>query len=150
MRVFGHHKNVVGWVGEDPEESNKSNLGNIIYRRSLEWGELGGRGGREVCSKDSDWMLGEALGKHYLERLWSLSQWRSCWRRLGKPFSEATMAVDSALEQTDWQDDFLTLWGSLPVLPFVDKVRMNTGPPLALRCNSSNWLHWSFCFVTAQ
>lgn len=51
------------------EISKKAVVKGIICFLFKEWGELGGRGGREVCSKDSDWMLGEDLGKHDLERL---------------------------------------------------------------------------------
>lgn len=86
-----------------------------------------GRGGREICSKeDSDWMLGETLGKDYLERLWSLNQWRS-WEGGWGNLSQKPLWLLIQL-WSRWPGK-MTLWGSLPVLPFVDKVRMNTGPP---------------------
>lgn len=52
------------------EIPKKAVVKGIICFLSMGWGELGGRGGREICSKeDSDWMLGEALGKDYLKSL---------------------------------------------------------------------------------
>jgi len=54
------------------EIPKKAVVKGIICFLFMRWGELGagGRGGREICSKeDSDCVLGEALGKYNLERL---------------------------------------------------------------------------------
>jgi len=60
-------------------------------------------------------------------------------RRLGKPFSKATMAVDSALEQMDWQEDTVRFPSSLASCRQGQNEHWATA--YALRCSSSNWLH---------
>lgn len=60
-------------------------------------------------------------------------------RRLGTAFSEITTAVDSALEQVNWQEDFMSVPCSLALCRQDQNEHWATSH--ALSCNSSNWLH---------
>lgn len=105
----------------------KSVVKGVICFLLMRWGELGGWVGREICNKDNtDWMLAEVLGKDYLERLWSLDQWRS-WKAGWENLSQKPPWL--LVQLWSRRVGKKTLWGALPILLFVDEVRMNTGPP---------------------
>lgn len=110
-----------------------------------------------LCAGDSE---GGEMAKMFLpgcwEKPWEKITWRDCEvsvskvlrRRLGKAFSETTTAVDSASEQMNWQEDFVRVPSNLALRRQDQNEHWAT--TCALSCKSSNWLHWSFYFITAQ
>lgn len=57
------------------EDMNVEMPAEAVLKVTVWYLYVGDSEGGEICGKDvSDWMLGETLGKDYLERLWKLSQ----------------------------------------------------------------------------